>query len=102
MVTAYSCDGLTTPEEILMNCPSLLSGEPKTADGTAPESYKTIACDPANMGRTFDLEGIGQVRCTDTGGAIKGAGRFDLYMADVQEARDWGVKRINYQWIGGK
>ena len=98
-VTAYSCGGLETEAEILMNCPSLLRGTPRTANGTEPVPMVTMACDKANMGKTFDLEGIGKVTCTDTGGAINGAGRFDLYVHSVQEARSWGVKYIEYQEI---
>lgn len=101
-VTAYSCGGLETDEEIRMNCPSLLSGKPQTATGTEPIPYQTAACDKANLGRVFEIEGVGQVKCTDTGGAIKGAGRFDLYVADVQEAREWGVKNLEYKLIAPK
>lgn len=95
-VTAYSCGGLTTNEEILMNCPSLFSGEPKTANGTTPIPYKTMACDLSNMGKTFYIEGYGERTCTDTGGAIKGEGRFDLYVESVQEGYDFGVKYLEY------
>lgn len=95
-VTAYSCVGLETTKEILMNCPSILDGQPQTSSGTTPIPYKTMACDRANMGRTFDIEGIGQVKCTDTGGAIKGQGRFDLYLPTVQEARQFGVQYLSY------
>lgn len=88
--TAYSCGGLVTEEEIRMNCPSLFSGSPKTANGTTPVVGKTMACDRANMGRTFFIDGIGERTCTDTGGAITGAGRFDIYLETVQEARKFG------------
>lgn len=98
-VTAYSCGGLKTEAEIRMNCPSLFSGEPTTADGSVPQPYKTVACDRANLGKYFEIESVGRVKCTDTGGAIKGAGRFDLYVTDVQEARQWGVKQLEYTVI---
>lgn len=98
-VTAYSCGGLKTEAEIRMNCPSLFSGEPTTADGSVPQPYKTVACDRANLGKYFEIESVGRVKCTDTGGAIKGAGRFDLYVTDVQEARQWGVKQLEYKVI---
>ena len=98
-VTAYSCGGLKTEAEIRMNCPSLFSGEPTTADGSVPKPYKTVACDRANLGKYFEIESVGRVKCTDTGGAIKGAGRFDLYVTDVQEARQWGVKQLEYTVI---
>lgn len=75
-----------------MNCPNGI-----TATGTVPKPKKTVACDPSNLGRTFHLEGIGQVTCEDTGGAIKGAGRFDLYVDSIQEAKQWGVRNIPYE-----
>jgi 3D (Asp-Asp-Asp) domain-containing protein len=95
-ITAYSCGGLKTEAEISMNCPSLRSGGPKTASGTTPRPYITVACDRAYLGHKFDIEGIGVVICEDTGGAIKGEGRFDLYVSDVQEARRWGVQHLEY------
>ncbi len=95
-ITAYSCGNLKTEEEILMNCPSLFSGEPRTANGTKPIPYKTMACDVANMGKSFDIDGLGTITCTDIGGAIIGAGRFDIYLPTVEEAREWGVKHLSY------
>lgn len=100
IVTAYSCGGLTTDEEIDMNCPSLRNHpQGRTATGTTPIPYKTIACDKENLGRTFHLEGIGQVICEDTGGAIKGAGRFDLYVESVEDARKFGRKTLSYYLV---
>ena len=98
-VTAYSCGGLTTEAEITMNCPSLRTGGPRTANGTTPIANKTMACDSANMGKTFNLEGYGEVTCTDTGGAIKGAGRFDLYVENVAEAYAYGVQYLEYSEV---
>jgi len=100
-VSAYSCGGLKTEAEIRMNCPSLLSGQPKTATGETPIAYKTMACDRANLGKTFNLDinsGI-EIICNDTGGAIKGSGRFDLYVETVAEARAFGVKEIAYTLV---
>lgn len=98
IVSAYSCGGLTTDAEIDMNCPSLRNHpQGRTATGTTPIPNKTVACDKANLGRTFHLEGVGTVTCEDVGGGIKGAGRFDLYVETVQEARQWGVKKIAYK-----
>ena len=98
-LTAYSCNGITNDAERRMNCPSTFNGSPKTANGTEPIVDKTMACDPANMGRTFYIEGIGERTCTDTGGAIKGSGRFDLYVSDIQTARQFGVQYANYTLI---
>lgn len=90
-ITAYSCEGIKNEAERLMNCPNGI-----TADGTKPVAYKTMACDRANLGRTFWIEGIGEVKCTDTGGAIKGPGRFDLYVHNIDTAYDWGVQQREY------
>ena len=97
-VTAYSCVGLVTEAEIKMNCPSLLSGGPTTADGSKPVPYKTVACDRANIGRIFwiDVNGGIEVVCADRGSAINGSGRFDLYVSTVREAREWGVQKVAY------
>lgn len=97
-VTAYSCIGITDKYHLEMNCPSL-KYDPKgrTSDGTNPIPYKTMACDRANMGRKFEIKGIGIVKCTDTGGAIKGAGRFDLYVEDINTAYKWGVQYPEYR-----
>lgn len=99
-VTAYSCGGLVTEAEIEMNCPSLKKyPNGRTSTGTTPRHYITVACDRANVGRKFYLEGIGEVVCEDTGGAIKGAGRFDLYVSNVQEARKFGKQYIKYREV---
>jgi len=101
-VSAYSCGGLKTEAEIKMNCPSLLRGGPKTATGTTPRPGVTVACDRANLGREFEIDGVGKVKCEDTGGAIKGSNRFDLYVGTVAEARQFGVQNISYKLVGGK
>jgi len=93
-VTAYSCGGIETEAERKMNCPNGIS-----ASGKPLVPFKTVACDRANMGRVFHLEGIGEVTCVDVGGAIKGAGRFDLYVTDIQTARQWGVQEISYMEV---
>lgn len=96
-VTAYSCGGIKTEAELDMNCPSLRGGNPRTATGTAPIPYKTMACDRSLLGQTFTIKGIGDVTCTDTGGAIKGEGRFDIYVYDINEALSWGTKYVIYK-----
>lgn len=99
-VTAYSCGGLKTEEEIKMNCPSLKKyPKGRTATGTTPRPNITVACDRSNLGKSFKLEGVGVVKCEDTGGSIKGKNRFDLYVETVQEARNWGIKNISYEEI---
>ncbi len=97
-VTAYSCGGLKTEAEIDMNCPSIRKyPRGRTNSGTTPRPYRTVACDRANLGKRFILDGIGEVTCEDTGGAIKGAGRFDVYLPTVQEAREFGVQELLYR-----
>lgn len=91
LVTAYSCVGITTEGEKAMNCPNGVS-----ASGQPLVPYKTAACDRANMGRVFYLEGIGEVTCVDVGGAIKGGGRFDLYVEDLTAAKNWGRQTVAY------
>lgn len=98
-VSAYSCGGLKTQSEIKMNCPSLLRGEPKTATGTTPIANRTVACDRANLGRVFEIEGIGQVVCEDVGSGVTGKARFDLYLATVEEARQFGVQELAYKLV---
>lgn len=93
-VTAYSCGGIETEAQRLMNCPNGI-----TATGTVPRPYVTVACDRANLGRVFELAGVGSVICEDTGGAIKGAGRFDLYVENIAVAREWGVRQVPYKLI---
>ena len=98
-VTAYSCGNLKTQSQILMNCPSLLDGEPTTSSGTTPIPGKTMACDKANMGRKFEIDGIGILDCTDTGGAIAGPGRFDIYLETYEEAIEFGRQTLRYREI---
>lgn len=96
-VTAYSCGGLQTDAEVDMNCPSLRKHpQGRTYSGTTPRPNVTVACDKSNLGRTFEIKGIGQVKCEDTGSAIQGAGRFDLYVENVDQAYAYGVKYLEY------
>ena len=97
-VSAYSCGGLTTEAEIRMNCPSLLSGKPRTATGSTPIAGKTMACDKANLGKQFEINGDIWT-CNDTGGNIVGEGRFDLYLETVDEARQFGVQYLSYKLV---
>lgn len=97
-VSAYSCGGLTTEAEIRMNCPSLLSGELKTATGSTPIAGKTMACDKSNLGKQFEINGRIWT-CEDTGGVIQGENRFDLYLETVDEARQFGVQYLAYSEV---
>ena len=54
-----------------------------------------IAVDPSviSLGETVYVEGYGQSRALDTGGAIKG-NRIDLYMNSKEEALAYGVRTV--------
>lgn len=96
-VTSYSCGGLKTEAEILMNCPNGI-----TASGTIPTPRMTLACDKSLLGKSVNiampdgttLTGI----CEDTGGKI-GKDNIDLYLETVDESRAWGVKYLEYEVI---
>lgn len=95
-VTAYSCGGLETPEQIAMNCPNGI-----TATGTVPEPYVTVACDREYLGNVYMLDVYGgiEVVCSDTGGSIKGEGRFDLYVEHYDEAIEFGRQEVYYRRV---
>lgn len=65
-----------------------------TSSGNPVVEGVTIAVDPEviPIGSRVYIEGFGYRVAQDTGGAIKG-NRIDIYMADVAEARQFGVKR---------
>jgi len=54
-----------------------------------------IAVDPSviSLGENVYVEGYGQARALDTGGAIKG-NRIDLYMDSTEEALAYGVRNV--------
>lgn len=65
-----------------------------TASGAKVKPGVTIAADPRiiPMGSTVYIEGIGTRVVQDTGSAIKGH-RIDIYIPDLSEARQFGVKK---------
>lgn len=65
-----------------------------TRSGSKAEEGRTVAVDPSiiPLGSTVLIEGIGVRKAEDTGSAIKGA-RIDVYMNDLKEAVDFGVKK---------
>jgi len=93
-ITAYTCDPSMTSEQKKINCPNGI-----TATGIVPKAGITIACDRANLGRVFEIEEIGQRVCQDTGGSIKGAGRFDLYVDSLEEALKFGKRQLSYKLV---
>ena len=93
-VTAYTCDPTMTPEQKAVNCPNGV-----TATGKKPTAGLTIACDRANMGKTFDIQGYGERVCQDIGGAIKGPGVFDIYVDTLEEALNFGKQNLKYKLV---
>lgn len=65
-----------------------------TRSGSKAEEGRTVAVDPSiiPLGSTVLIEGIGIRKAEDTGSAIKGS-RIDVYMNDLQEAVEFGVKK---------
>jgi 3D (Asp-Asp-Asp) domain-containing protein len=65
-----------------------------TASGEPVRDNYTIACPPSlPFGQRLEIEGVGERVCTDRGGAIK-EGRLDVYIAELEEARQFGR-----QWL---
>ena len=75
-------------------------GQPKkvgvTASGTKAR-YGTIAADTRYypFGTVMYIPGYGYGRVEDTGGAIKGANRIDLFYRTHEDALQWGRRKLN-------
>lgn len=65
-----------------------------TSSGTKVKEGRTIAVDPKviPIGSTVYIEDVGLRRAEDTGSAIKGA-RIDVFIEDLEEALEFGVKK---------
>ncbi|SDO48028.1 3D (Asp-Asp-Asp) domain-containing protein [Paenibacillus sp. yr247] len=65
-----------------------------TYSGIKAKEGRTIAVDPAviPLGSTVFIEGIGIRKAEDVGSAIRGS-RIDVFMNDLNEAQEFGVKK---------
>jgi 3D (Asp-Asp-Asp) domain-containing protein len=75
-----------------------------TRDGTPADSHRRIlAADPryypmgTRVELTFPDGGVKVYTVRDTGGAIKGKGRFDMLVRTERFAVKWGVQHIKYR-----
>lgn len=65
-----------------------------TASGLKVEENRTLACPPSfPFGTKIAIEGMGEYRCEDRGGAIKG-NKIDIYMQTKQEAFSFGRRNL--------
>jgi 3D (Asp-Asp-Asp) domain-containing protein len=70
-----------------------------TASGKHVRENYTLACPPSlPFGQRLEIEGVGERVCTDRGGAIK-EGRLDVYIAELEEARQFGRQWLNVRII---
>jgi 3D (Asp-Asp-Asp) domain-containing protein len=70
-----------------------------TASGEHVQANYTLACPPSlPFGQRLEIEGVGERVCTDRGGAIK-EGRLDVYIAELEEARQFGRQWLNVRII---
>lgn len=65
-----------------------------TRSGSKAEEGRTVAVDPSiiPLGSTVLIEGVGIRKAEDTGSAIRGS-RIDVFMEDLSQAIDFGVKK---------
>ncbi len=65
-----------------------------TASGLKVAENRTLACPPAfPFGTKIAIEGMGEYRCEDRGGAIKG-NKIDIYMETKKEAFSFGRRNL--------
>lgn len=70
-----------------------------TASGLKVTEKRTLACPPAfPFGTKISIEGMGEFRCEDRGGAIKG-NKFDIYMETKKEAFAFGRQYLTAKVI---
>jgi 3D (Asp-Asp-Asp) domain-containing protein len=65
-----------------------------TASGLKVAEKRTLACPPSfPFGTKISIDGMGEFRCEDRGGAIKG-NKFDIYMETKPEAFAFGRRNL--------
>jgi len=65
-----------------------------TASGLKVAEKRTLACPPSfPFGTKISIEGMGEFRCEDRGGAIKG-NKVDIYMETKREAFAFGRRNL--------
>ena len=70
-----------------------------TASGLKVEENRTLACPPAfPFGTKIAIEGMGEYRCEDRGGAIKG-NKIDIFVETKKEAFSFGRRNLTAQVI---
>jgi 3D (Asp-Asp-Asp) domain-containing protein len=70
-----------------------------TASGLKVQEKRTLACPPAfPFGTKIAIEGLGEYRCEDRGGAIKG-NHIDIYVKTKSEAFTFGRQHLTAQVV---
>ncbi|MFZ1626700.1 MAG: 3D domain-containing protein [Candidatus Moraniibacteriota bacterium] len=70
-----------------------------TASGLKVQGERTLACPPNfPFGTWVAIEGMGEFRCEDRGGAIKG-NKFDIYMETKSEAFAFGRQHLEVEIV---
>jgi 3D (Asp-Asp-Asp) domain-containing protein len=65
-----------------------------TTSGNRVKEGLTVSCpQELALGTVIDIEGVGERRCDDRGGAINGK-RLDLYIADLDRALEFGRRTL--------
>jgi 3D (Asp-Asp-Asp) domain-containing protein len=70
-----------------------------TASGKRVQAGKTAACPPSMpFGTRIEIEGVGERVCHDRGAAIT-EGRIDVYMPELNDALEFGRKRLKVRVV---
>jgi 3D (Asp-Asp-Asp) domain-containing protein len=73
-----------------------------TASGKRVQAGKTAACPPSMpFGTRIEIEGVGERVCYDRGAAIT-EGRIDVYMPELNDALEFGRKRLKVRVVDDK